>query len=615
MRKLLLVFALLLLPSLALAQGCGPRNPNCIVPTAPTGTSDNRAASTAFVQTTASAPIPPLVLNPTANSVIKGITITQSSPITAGAIGNTNYNTITVNSAANYGTGGQVGSGFKVSGFVGGPNANGNWWNIWSEVDVINTTVASLVASDTIAAVQRCVFNNSTNTTGGVCAGWNGQGILINNSALNVTNGEVLGGECDARIDSGSSAAWRFGCAAVSTGAVKGTLLDAAYEVGAVTSDPWGSAIVLNDGHGSQPLDGTTGALVSASSNTAYNIHDLIALPHYTVVTGNIFSLVNLTWTAANVVTTNAALTLNPTTSLQFQSNTTPTGDFGSTLATGWTFGSTLTPGTTTAIGDFTAANAAAGNTLRVTNTSTVASSIASIVARIGTGSIATGDAITIQASNTSGTLQGFLTTGSGLTSGLQIQTSAGAITIVPGATNVSLSFATSGVITLFNQSVVGGAVAYNVCAATNANNSTGGALSLDGAASCLVSTMLYKRDIAAFNSSKMTRLAFLNPITTLENMSPTPANVSPLVEIMKLAPAQYRGDGENIVDASPQFGIMAQDACDVDERLCVRFADGSPRAPRSAGLMALAIGAIQQLKADNDNLRHEVEGLKRRVR
>lgn len=32
------------------AQGCGPANPNCIVPTAPAGTSDNRAASTAFVQ-------------------------------------------------------------------------------------------------------------------------------------------------------------------------------------------------------------------------------------------------------------------------------------------------------------------------------------------------------------------------------------------------------------------------------------------------------------------------------------------------------------------------------------------------------------------------------------
>ena len=39
------------------AQGCGQANPNCIVPTAPTGTSNNQAASTAFVQQAAAAAI------------------------------------------------------------------------------------------------------------------------------------------------------------------------------------------------------------------------------------------------------------------------------------------------------------------------------------------------------------------------------------------------------------------------------------------------------------------------------------------------------------------------------------------------------------------------------
>ena len=51
-----LLAALLLVASCvtAAAQGCGSTNPNCIVPTAPAGTSDNRAASTAFVQSSAS---------------------------------------------------------------------------------------------------------------------------------------------------------------------------------------------------------------------------------------------------------------------------------------------------------------------------------------------------------------------------------------------------------------------------------------------------------------------------------------------------------------------------------------------------------------------------------
>lgn len=59
MRKLALALGFLLCLSVgALAQGCGPQNPNCIVPTAPFGTNNNQAASTAFVQAAIAALIP-----------------------------------------------------------------------------------------------------------------------------------------------------------------------------------------------------------------------------------------------------------------------------------------------------------------------------------------------------------------------------------------------------------------------------------------------------------------------------------------------------------------------------------------------------------------------------
>jgi hypothetical protein len=50
MRKLLFTLLFLLMSPAAYGQGCGPTNPNCVVNTQPPGTSNNTAASTAFVQ-------------------------------------------------------------------------------------------------------------------------------------------------------------------------------------------------------------------------------------------------------------------------------------------------------------------------------------------------------------------------------------------------------------------------------------------------------------------------------------------------------------------------------------------------------------------------------------
>src|ERR1700733_8432357 len=50
MHRLLLAFGLwLALIGAAVAQGCGPQNPNCVVPTPPPGDNSDRAANTAWV--------------------------------------------------------------------------------------------------------------------------------------------------------------------------------------------------------------------------------------------------------------------------------------------------------------------------------------------------------------------------------------------------------------------------------------------------------------------------------------------------------------------------------------------------------------------------------------
>lgn len=50
MKTIVLALLLMLASCSAYAQGCGPSNPLCIVPTAPAGTNNNQAASTAYVQ-------------------------------------------------------------------------------------------------------------------------------------------------------------------------------------------------------------------------------------------------------------------------------------------------------------------------------------------------------------------------------------------------------------------------------------------------------------------------------------------------------------------------------------------------------------------------------------
>jgi hypothetical protein len=174
-----------------------------------------------------------------------------------------------------------------------------------------------------------------------------------------------------------------------------------------------------------------------------------------------------------------------------------------------------------------------------------------------------------------------------------------------------ALGFGASGAMTIYNQPTTG-TIAYGVCAAANANGSGGGALILDSSATvCGLSSMAFKKDIAAFDTHGMIRLASLDPIEG--NLAPAPAGVDPM-EILKLSPASFIGDGKTFTYTKPSFAIMAQDACDVDERICARFADGSPRTPIPEALMALQVGFDQVEDAKVVALQVEVAQLKAQV-
>jgi len=101
------------------------------------------------------------------------------------------------------------------------------------------------------------------------------------------------------------------------------------------------------------------------------------------------------------------------------------------------------------------------------------------------------------------------------------------------------------------------------------------GNITVDTTTTCLLSSARFKHDIRPLED--------------------------PLKIAMALKPVSYE---YNEMIKGEQVGLVAEDVAAVDPRLVSTEADGTPRAVRYQQLTAVLAGAIQKLKADNDNLR-----------
>lgn len=134
---------------------------------------------------------------------------------------------------------------------------------------------------------------------------------------------------------------------------------------------------------------------------------------------------------------------------------------------------------------------------------------------------------------------------------------------------------------------------------------STTGALS--GAVCTVVTTGEFQKDtnaggcLVSFRASKNV-LASLDPASSLDI-------------VMRLDPIDYRykpgyGDGGRY----EQVGFIAEDVAAIDPRLAAVGPDGQPNGVRYMQITAVLTGAIQRLKADNDNLRAANDNLAARL-
>lgn len=211
---------------------------------------------------------------------------------------------------------------------------------------------------------------------------------------------------------------------------------------------------------------------------------------------------------------------------------------------------------------------------------------------------------------NISGTEAQFLLNSSANTSGNGANSftisGAGGVWLQGGSTN-ALGFGTGGAITIYNQPTTG-SITYAVCAASGANGTGGGALILDTSATvCGLSSMDFKRGIAAFSPNEMQRLMSVTPREDVSHLASAPAKVDPVAEIMAMTPGEYEGDGVNITDTNPQFGLFAQDLCVIDARLCIRDPKtGKPRNFRDRAVLALLVSVVQKQQSEIDALKRK---------
>lgn len=93
------------------------------------------------------------------------------------------------------------------------------------------------------------------------------------------------------------------------------------------------------------------------------------------------------------------------------------------------------------------------------------------------------------------------------------------------------------------------------------------------------------------------------------------PLQISALDAVMKMQPVSFYYNADQHTPGQ-QLGFVAEDLQKIDPRLVALDKDGQPFAIRFLGPMfSYVVGAIHQLKADNDNLRREITGLKRKIK
>jgi hypothetical protein len=154
--------------------------------------------------------------------------------------------------------------------------------------------------------------------------------------------------------------------------------------------------------------------------------------------------------------------------------------------------------------------------------------------------------------------------------------------------TGANLTIAPVGATTAITGTVTVSAIAANAAAQTGylCYNTSGGVITYDSGATCLVSSERYKKNVRPLEAS--------------------------LRKVMALTPVSYQlRDQYNPSHQGRQVGFVAEDVVKVEPRLVPLDADGKPRAVEYMQMTALLVKAIQEQQAQIDQMKSEIRELK----
>lgn len=156
------------------------------------------------------------------------------------------------------------------------------------------------------------------------------------------------------------------------------------------------------------------------------------------------------------------------------------------------------------------------------------------------------------------------------------------------GAIGNSTYMSIGGTFTVALYNIAAGAGSGSLCGVNNMTGNTGGAITYDNGANCIVSLREAKTDI--------------KPLGDV------------LPEVMRFVPVEFRyraGYGDD--GRHEQVGLIAQDVEAVDPRCAAYDSNNKLEGVRYIQCIAVAFRAIQELKAENDNMSAELHRLRAR--